>query len=86
VVNNLPAYVAGEQVIPAANHTQLLSLLVGTNLGPVVTPWGSLATLLWFEWCRRSAVRVPMAKFVVTGAGLAVTGLAAVVGVLLLAA
>ncbi|MEW9531420.1 SLC13 family permease [Microbispora sp. NPDC049125] len=86
LLNNLPAYVAGEQVIPAANHTQLLSLLVGTNLGPVITPWGSLATLLWFEWCRRSEVRVPLAKFVLTGAGLAVTGLAATVGALLLTA
>jgi Na+/H+ antiporter NhaD/arsenite permease-like protein len=86
LVNNLPAYVAGEQVIPAANHTQLLSLLIGTNLGPVITPWGSLATLLWFEWCRRSEVRVPLAKFVLTGAGLAVTGVAATVGALLLTA
>ncbi|MEV7802368.1 SLC13 family permease [Microbispora sp. NPDC088329] len=86
VLNNLPAYVAGEQVIPAANHTQLLSLLAGTNLGPVITPWGSLATLLWFEWCRRGDVRVPLAKFVATGAGLAVTGLAATVTVLVLTA
>ncbi|MBB2746910.1 UNVERIFIED_ORG: arsenical pump membrane protein [Microbispora rosea subsp. rosea] len=86
VLNNLPAYVAGEQVVPAANHTQLLSLLAGTNLGPVITPWGSLATLLWFEWCRRGDVRVPLAKFVVTGAGLAVTGLAATVTVLILTA
>ncbi|WP_204054912.1 SLC13 family permease [Microbispora corallina] len=83
VVNNLPAYVAGEQVIPAANHTQLLSLLVGTNLGPVVTPWGSLATLLWFEWCRRGEVRVPLVKFVLTGAGLAAAAIAATVAVLL---
>jgi len=82
VVNNLPAYVAGEQVIPAANDVQLLSLLVGTNVGPVVTPWGSLATLLWFEWCRRREVRVPIGRFVATGAGLAVVGLTATVVVL----
>ncbi|MCT9930560.1 SLC13 family permease [Planotetraspora sp. A-T 1434] len=83
LVNNLPAYVAGEQVIPVANHTQLLSLLIGTNLGPVVTPWGSLATLLWFEWCRRRDVRVPLGKFMATGAGLAAVGLIATVGALL---
>ncbi|GII54048.1 arsenic transporter [Planotetraspora thailandica] len=84
VVNNLPAYVAGEQVIPPSNHTQLLSLLIGTNLGPIITPWGSLATLLWFEWCRRREVRVPLVKFMLTGAGLAVVGLAVTVGALLL--
>ncbi|MGI5321619.1 SLC13 family permease [Actinomadura nitritigenes] len=84
VLNNLPAYVAGESAVPAANKDQLLSLLAGTNVGPVITPWGSLATLLWFEWCRRWDVRVPMRKFVLTGAALAVLGCAAAVGTLLL--
>ncbi|WP_245869796.1 SLC13 family permease [Actinomadura meyerae] len=84
VVNNLPAYVAGESAVPASNKDQLLSLLVGTNVGPVITPWGSLATLLWFEWCRRWDVRVPMRKFVLTGAVLAVLGCAASVAGLLL--
>ncbi|MBX6768135.1 MAG: arsenic transporter [Actinomadura rubrobrunea] len=84
VINNLPAYVAGESAVPVANHDQLLALLIGTNVGPVITPWGSLATLLWFEWCRRWEVRVPMVKFVATGALLAVAGCAAGVVVLLL--
>ncbi len=84
VLNNLPAYVAGESAVPASNQEQLLSLLIGTNVGPVITPWGSLATLLWFEWCRRWDVRVPMRKFVLTGAVLAVLGCAASVGALLL--
>jgi Na+/H+ antiporter NhaD/arsenite permease-like protein len=84
VVNNLPAYVAGEQVVPLANHDQLLALLTGTNLGSVITPWASLATLLWFEWCRRRGVRVPLIKFMLTGAVLAICLLPAVVGVLFL--
>nr|WP_084262499.1 SLC13 family permease [Actinomadura formosensis] len=82
VLNNLPAYVAGESAVPASNKDQLLSLLIGTNVGPVITPWGSLATLLWFEWCRRWDVRVPIRKFVLTGTVLAVLGCAAAVGVL----
>ncbi|CNE76883.1 arsenical pump membrane protein [Mycobacterium tuberculosis] len=84
VLNNLPAYVAGESAVPASNQDQLLSLLIGTNVGPVITPWGSLATLLWFEWCRRWDVRVPIRKFVLTGTVLAVAGCAASVGALLL--
>ncbi|MEU9885782.1 SLC13 family permease [Sphaerisporangium sp. NPDC051011] len=84
VVNNLPAYAAGEAVVPSGDHRRLLSLLIGTNVGPVITPWASLATLLWFEWCRRRGVRVPMLKFVLTGVCLAVTGLAATIGALLL--
>ncbi|MFB4307639.1 SLC13 family permease [Actinomadura sp. GTD37] len=83
VLNNLPAYVAGESAVPVSNKDQLLSLLVGTNVGPVITPWGSLATLLWFEWCRRWDVRVPIRKFVLTGTVLAVLGCAASVGALL---
>jgi Na+/H+ antiporter NhaD/arsenite permease-like protein len=75
VINNLPAYTAVEAVIPAGARDQLLALLVGTNVGPVVTPWASLATLLWFESCRRNDVKVPMGRFLLTGAGLAVAAL-----------
>ncbi|MER5422163.1 SLC13 family permease [Streptosporangium roseum] len=86
LINNLPAYTAVEKVIPVVNQDQLLALLIGTNIGPVITPWASLATLLWFEWCRRRGVRVPMLTFVLAGAGLAVVGVTATVGVLLLTA
>ncbi|WP_344875629.1 SLC13 family permease [Nonomuraea antimicrobica] len=78
-INNLPAYQAVEAVIPATDPDRLLALLVGTNVGPVITPWASLATLLWFESCRRHGVRVPMRRFLLTGAGLAVVGLVATV-------
>ncbi|MCP2344157.1 SLC13 family permease [Nonomuraea roseoviolacea] len=74
-INNLPAYKAVEQVIPSGQQDQLLALLVGTNVAPVITPWASLATLLWFESCRRHDVPVPMRRFLGTGAGLAVVGL-----------
>jgi len=84
VVNNLPAYVAGEAVIPFGHHEQLLALLIGTNVGPIITPWASLATLLWYERCRSYDAAVPVRKFVLTGAGLAVCGLAAAVSALLL--
>ncbi len=75
LLNNLPAFKAVEEVIPAHDRGQLLALLVGANVGPVVTPWASLATLLWFESCRRHDVKVPMRRFLLTGAGLAIVGL-----------
>ena len=83
-VNNLPAYVAGEAVIPVSNHEQLLALLIGTNVGPIVTPWASLATLLWYERCRSYDAVVPLRTFMLTGAGLALCCLAASVSALLL--
>jgi Na+/H+ antiporter NhaD/arsenite permease-like protein len=75
LLNNLPAFKAVEEVIPAHDRGQLLALLVGANVGPVITPWASLATLLWFESCRRHDVKVPMRRFLLTGAGLAIVGL-----------
>ncbi|MEU5823544.1 SLC13 family permease [Streptomyces sp. NPDC047803] len=77
VLNNLPAYVAGEAVVPAGNHHQLLALLIGVNAGPLVTPWGSLATLLWFERCRFQGTRIGVGRFALTGLVLAVTATAA---------
>jgi arsenical pump membrane protein len=44
-INNLPAYVAGEAVV--TNSHQLLGLLIATNVSPLVTPWASLAIIIW---------------------------------------
>ncbi|MEU1487827.1 SLC13 family permease [Streptomyces sp. NPDC005752] len=84
VLNNLPAYLAGEAVIPVGNHEQLLALLIGVNVGPLVTPWASLATLLWFERCRLHGTRIEMRRFVGTGLVLSVTGTLAAVSALAL--
>ncbi|MDT0425346.1 MULTISPECIES: SLC13 family permease [unclassified Streptomyces] len=84
VLNNLPVYLAGEAAVPDGNRDQLLAFLIGTNVGPLVTPWASLATLLWFERCRTAGVKVPLARFVGTGLVLAVTGTAAATGALVL--
>ena len=64
-LNNLPAYLALEPAVaPAAvpgagGAAHLLALVIGVNAGPLVTPWGSLATLLWLERCRARGVDVP---------------------------
>ncbi|WP_274557277.1 SLC13 family permease [Streptomyces spiramyceticus] len=73
VLNNLPAYMAGEAAVPEANHQQLLALLIGVNVGPVVTPWASLATLLWFERCRWHGTSIDLGRFLGTGLVLAVS-------------
>jgi arsenical pump membrane protein len=82
-VNNLPAYVAGEAVIPVANHHQLIGLLIGTNVGPVIVPWASLATLIWAEHCRHAGVTINWRRFMVTGALMAAGALTAAVAVLI---
>jgi arsenical pump membrane protein len=75
VLNNLPAYAVGEPAVPRGNPDQLLGLLIGVNVGPLITPWASLATLLWFEWCRRHDLEIPLRRFMLHGACLALVAL-----------
>jgi arsenical pump membrane protein len=84
VVNNLPAYVAGEAAIGGSSHDQLLGLLIGTNVGPLVTPWASLATLLWYTRCRAQGMEISWRRFAGTGALAAAASLAAATSALLL--
>lgn len=50
-INNLPAYLALEPAA-ATDPVRLAALLIGTGVGPLLTPWGSLATVLWWQRCR----------------------------------
>lgn len=81
-VNNLPAYVAGEAVV--ANDDQLLGLLIATNVSPLITPWASLAILLWYERCRAGGVRISWGGFAARGAVCAVATLVGAESALLL--
>lgn len=83
MVNNLPAYLVIEPQAAAgsgaaasagaaadaavAGQDRLLALLLGTNVGPMVLLWGSLATLLWRERCRARGVQVSALKFAAYG-------------------
>ncbi|MFP5310883.1 MAG: SLC13 family permease, partial [Actinomycetes bacterium] len=63
--NNLPAYLALEPV--AGSPVRLAALLIGVNLGPLVTPWASLATLLWHERLRVLNVPIRWGGFALAG-------------------
>ena len=68
-VNNLPAYLAVETAVPPGHDTQLFAALVGTNAGPLVLMWGSLATLLWRERCKAHGLTVTATQFALVGLG-----------------
>ena len=85
VANNLPAYLVLEPVAASA-APRLMALLVGVNAGPLVTPWASLATLLWLQRCRAAGVTVPWRWLVPAGAVCAVLAVAAGSGALALSA
>ena len=66
LLDNLPAYLALEPV--ALDHpVRLVALLVGVNAGPLITPWASLATLLWAARCRSAGVQVSWGAFALRG-------------------
>ena len=65
VGNNLPAYLALESA--ADTPERLAALLVGVNAGPLITPWASLATLLWHQRLHAVGVEVPWRRYVLWG-------------------
>lgn len=64
-INNLPAYLALESV--ADSPVRLAALLIGVGAGPLITPWASLATLLWHERLHAVGVDVPWKHYVLWG-------------------
>ena len=75
-VNNLPAYLALEPT--AGSPVRFAALLIGVNAGPLITPWASLATLLWQQrldglgipvtWRRYMALGILVVPLTVVGA------------------
>ena len=55
--------------MPLGHDTQLLASLLGTNAGPLVLIWGSLATLLWRERCKAHGATVTAKQFALVGLG-----------------
>lgn len=66
VIDNLPAYLALEPV--AGSPARLVALLIGVNAGPLITPWASLATLLWHQRLSALDVDIRWHRYVLLGA------------------
>ncbi|MWJ24957.1 arsenic transporter [Clavibacter michiganensis subsp. michiganensis] len=64
-VDNLPAYLALEPV--AGSPERLVAILVGVNAGPLITPWASLATLLWHERLVSMGVHIEWSRYMLLG-------------------
>lgn len=79
LVDNLPAYLALEPV--AGDPVRFAALLIGVNAGALITPWASLATLLWHSRLVAADVRFGWGRFIALGLVVApATVLAATVG------
>ena len=69
LINNLPAYLALEPV--ATSTPRLLAVLIGANAGPLITPWASLATLLWHSRLEKMNVLITWRGYALFGLVLA---------------
>ena len=68
-IDNLPAFLLLEPL--GSTPALLTALLVGVNAGPLITPWASLATLLWHRQLVAAGVDVSWRRYVLYGAALA---------------
>ncbi|MFK0001203.1 SLC13 family permease [Paenarthrobacter sp. NPDC090522] len=81
IVNNLPAYLLAEPL--AGSPLRTGALLIGVNAGPLITPWASLATLLWHDRLTKMNVLISWRGYALFG--LIVAPLTVVAAVALLA-
>lgn len=66
-VNNLPATLLGVLALPASGPvaaSALYALILGVDLGPKLTPFGSLATLLWLGILKRQGIVISWRSYV----------------------
>lgn len=64
-IDNLPAYLALEPV--AGSAPRIAALLIGVNAGSLITPWASLAVLLWHRRLVALGVEFRWTRYVLLG-------------------
>jgi len=67
LINNLPATLILVPVTAGLGPGPVLAVLIGVNVGPNLTPVGSLATLLWRRVLAAEGIRYPGREFIKLG-------------------
>ena len=69
IMNNLPAALIARSVLlrSHAHMGMVMAALIGADVGPMITPFGSLATMLVLAFARRDGVEVRAGRLVMLG-------------------
>ncbi len=67
ILNNLPTVMIMDLALKGAKEGLIFVNIIGTNIGPKLTPIGALATLLWFDVLRKKGIEITFWQYIKFG-------------------